>query len=105
MGDAVKKVLTEIFNICMEISEVPKAWKRSNIIPIPKKEDWDNDLDNLRPIALLETPRKLFTRIMTQRLGGALVKNDILAHNNWAGLPGGSTEHPIIVMENVIEEV
>jgi hypothetical protein len=64
MKDKAKETLTEIFNICIETSEVLRAWEKSNIIPIPKKKDWENDLNNLRPIALLETPRKLSTKII-----------------------------------------
>jgi hypothetical protein len=104
IGKNTTNCLVNLFNICIKTSEVPRAWRKSNIIPIPKKENWDNDFNNLRPIALLETPRKLFTKILTNRLGNILRDSKILAHNNWAGLPGENTEHPIIIMENIIEE-
>lgn len=82
----------------------PKRWKMSNIYPIPKKEEWDNNLDLLRPIALLEAPRKLLTKILTDRLGKILLEGKILQHNNWAGLPKGNTEQPIIIANNLLEE-
>jgi hypothetical protein len=57
-----------------------------------------------RPITLLETARKLFTSILNNRLADTLTLHQILSNNNWAGLPNGSTQQPIHILNNIIEE-
>ena len=93
-----------LLNRILKEAQMPQQWKLSNILPIPKKMDWNNDLNLLRPIALLEAPRKILTKIISDRMGATLVKNKILQSNNWAGLPKGNTEQPIIIANNILEE-
>jgi hypothetical protein len=104
MGPRALSHFNMILNRILKEGYIPNDWKLSDILPIPKKEVWENDLDLLRPIALLEAPRKILTKILTDRLGRILLKEEILQPNNWAGLPGGNTEQPIIIANNVLEE-
>ncbi|GFS28689.1 retrovirus-related Pol polyprotein from type-1 retrotransposable element R2 [Nephila pilipes] len=46
--------LSKIFNICIKLKDVPKAWKISNCILIHKKGD-QSMIENWRPIALSNT--------------------------------------------------
>src|SRR6185369_17825162 len=63
-----KKILIALFDTCLITGIISHSWKNSNIYPIPKKEDWMADLSNTRPIVLMETTRKCFTKILTNRL-------------------------------------
>src|SRR5579859_3393157 len=59
----------------------------------------------MRPITLLECPRKLLFKILTNRLTKILGKNrNILEDFNFAALPGSSTIEPINILNNLIED-
>jgi ribonuclease HI len=96
--------LTNLFNSILQTGVVPKEWKKGNIYPIPKPKEWMGDINITRPITLLETARKLFTSILNNRLADTLTSHQILSDNNWAGLPNGSTQQPIHILNNIIEE-
>src|SRR5579863_495772 len=74
------------------------------IYPIPKPKPWQSDITNTRPIVLLETTRKCFTKIVTQRLSALCKKHNILRVPNFAGLPGESTAEPIQLLNNLCED-
>lgn len=74
------------------------------IFPIPKPKDWQCIVTNTRPIALLECTRKLATKILTKRLGNIIKDNNILKGYNFCGLKGESTDIPIHILNNLIED-
>ena len=90
-------------NLCLQTGEVPDKWKIAQIYLIPKGTDWEFNLNNVRPIALLETFRKCITRVFTKRLSRILVKKNILKGPNFAGLPGDSTETPVHILNSIME--
>src|SRR3954466_1993469 len=66
--------------------------------------DWEYDITKTRPITLLETARKGLVKIITNRLSRILANNNILRGGNFAGLPGGSTEPPIKIVNMLLED-
>src|SRR4051812_17098785 len=74
------------------------------IYPIPKKANWEGKLADIRPITLIETTKKILTKILTSRLNKILVKNEILKGNNCAALPGTSTHEPLHILNNIMED-
>ena len=62
----------QLFNIILTTGQVPNDWKFSTIIPIPKPHKFGYDMTNVRPIALLDVFRKVFTKIITERLSTIL---------------------------------
>jgi hypothetical protein len=104
LKEAGQKSFTRILNQILTEGEIPKSWKKGTLYPIPKKKDWDDNPLNLRPIALLETPRKIFTKIITNRLAKIIQEYNLLQENNWAGLPGGSTKNPINLLNECRED-
>src|SRR5260364_56521 len=76
----------------------------AQLYAIPKNEDWGHNLNNIRPIALLETFRKCVTKIFTSRLSKIFKENIVLKGYNFVGLPGCSTEAPIHILNSIIEE-
>ena len=53
---------------------------------------------------LLDTMRKAVMKIITNRLSTILANHKVLKGNNFAGLPGGSTELPIKIMNMILED-
>ncbi|EXX53320.1 hypothetical protein RIR_jg24174.t1 [Rhizophagus irregularis DAOM 181602=DAOM 197198] len=66
--------------------------------------DWEYSLTKTRPIILLETLRKVLVKIVTKRLFKVIAKRNILKGGNHVGLPGGSTEAPLRIINTCIED-
>jgi hypothetical protein len=104
LGRESKEVLAKIFTQILTTKDIPKDWQRGWIYPIPKRTDWEFQLKLVRPITLLETGKKIFTKILTNRISQVLIEHNILQENNWAGLPGGGTNTPITILKAIIED-
>ena len=96
-----KLKLVELYNICIDNNDTPTKWKHALLFPIPKPMEWECDINNTRPIVLLEIFRKIFIKIITRRLSSTLVEHSILKGGNHAGLPGGSTFEPIRILDAI----
>ena len=55
--------LTYMFNLSINTSIFPDAWKEATIIPLPKEGDM-TDVGNYRPVSLLPLPSKLFEKLI-----------------------------------------
>ncbi|CAB4431027.1 unnamed protein product [Rhizophagus irregularis] len=100
--EPMKGMLLEIFNDILTTGELPKDWLKAHIYPIPKPKPWQYDLNNTRPITLLETARKFFVKILTNRLSKIFTTNDILKGYQFAGLPKKSTFEPLRIVNEII---
>jgi hypothetical protein len=99
-----KAHLKDLVSLCFETSHIPSAWKDATVYPIPKPHEWHSYLNNTRPITLLDTARKLTTRIMYNRLAPILAEHKVLKGNNYAGLPGCSCDPPIFTFETILND-
>ena len=100
--------IQEIFRIFAEISiktgNIPEKLKISQIYFIPKETEWQYNLNNVKPITLLETLRKCTTKILTNRLTQVFTKRKILKGPNFTGLSGNSTEEPVHIINTLMED-
>ena len=90
--------------MCFQLQIVPEDWKQAYIYPIPKPSEWQCDITKTRPLTLLDTLRKAVMKIITNQLSNIMARYSVLKGNNFAGLPGGSTEILIKVMNMIIED-
>src|SRR5260363_6171 len=97
--------MLRIMNACLKLQMVPKNWKKGNIYPIAKTEEFSGELDKMRPIMLLEHAKKILTKLLTRRLSDKLSRHEILNENNYVALPNTSTEVPIATIMHIIEDV
>lgn len=96
------KAITALFNQCMELQTIPKAWENAAIILLHKKGHITK-LENYRPISLLSTLYKLFMKIIAKRITKKL---DFYQPVEQAGFRSGfSTNHHLQVMRTLIEKV
>ena len=98
------KILVRFVNSILEYGKIPEKWKLGQLYLIPKGSFWEYNLSHTRPIALLETCRKVLTRIIQARLDQVLGENNVLKDANFAGLLEESTAAPIHIMNNIIKE-
>src|ERR1041384_4521835 len=77
-GVKARKVFAKIATACSRKGEIPKKWKAEMLYPIPKSEEWNYNLNNIRPIVLIEVFRKCTMRILTIRLSKILKEREIL---------------------------
>ena len=62
-----KTLVTSVYNDAIHLGIFPKSWQETCIVLLPKKGD-TNDLANWRPISLINTDCKVFTRILNSRV-------------------------------------
>ena len=96
--------ILKLFNKILIENKIPSDWKKANIYPIPKPKPWGYNLNNTRPITLLETMRKLLGKILNKRLSKILKENNVLKGNQFAGLKGSSTFQPLRIINELLQD-
>lgn len=102
-GARMQVLLRAVLNACLARRDVPDSWKKSLICCIPKGE-WTGDLTMVRPIALLETMRKLFSSILTKRLQRIIETHGILRGGNFGFTSGRRTTDFVHVLRATIDD-
>jgi exonuclease III len=104
LGPLTNDLLRNIINTTFSSGLIPADWKHATVYPIPKPHEWESYLKNTRPITLLETARKLSMKLLNKRLSYILQQHHVLKGSNFAGLPGGSCQTPIKILESLIAD-
>jgi hypothetical protein len=104
IGKITQQFLLKIINQCITTNDIPDAWREATVYLIPKPQDWELQLNNTRPITLLETPRKALVKIINNRISEIIMNHNILKGYNFAGLPGKSTHEPIHILNMLMED-
>ena len=63
-SDQLAGIFTLLFNLSFHQASVPKLWKTSCVVPVPKKKHLINALNDLRPVALTSVLMKIFEKFM-----------------------------------------
>ncbi len=67
-GDAVVEWMLLICERAWKNGEVPDDWKKAIIVPLHKGKGSRSEFSSYRGISLLSVPRKVYGRILTERL-------------------------------------
>ena len=100
---ALLKPLIILFQNSIKSSCYPFIWKRSNIIPVHKKND-KQLVNNYRPISLLPIFGKIFEKIIFDRLYKFLLQEDLLNPNQSGFRPSDSCVNQLIAITHEIFE-
>ena len=95
------QMLVKLFNQAWEEEKVPDDWKKGIIVKLPKKGDL-SVCDNWRGINLLSVPRKIFCRVLLQRIRQGVDKR---LREEQAGFKSGRLcSGQIFVLRNIVEQ-
>ena len=98
-ADDIVKPLTAIFNVCVQVADLPVKWKMANIVPLPKTSP--PNLTALRPISLLSMPERIFEKCLLKRIKAEfLLKFD---NQQYAYRPNSSTICALIDLEDYLK--
>ena len=85
-----------IFNLSIQERTFPEVWKHSHVCPIPKTTP--PDIENLRPIALLPVPAKVFERLILRSVRATFLHN--FGDNQYGCRPASSTTCAVISLRH-----
>ena len=97
------KPLIVLFRNSVKSSCYPDIWKKSNIIPVHKKND-KQLVENYRPISLLPIFGKIFEKIIFNRIYNFLLEEDLLNPNQSGFRPSDSCINQLLAITHEIFE-
>ncbi|KAG9298276.1 hypothetical protein G9A89_002764 [Geosiphon pyriformis] len=80
-----------------------EEWRIAQVILIPKPKEWSGNIDITRPITLIESTRKILTKILIARILKACELHNVLKGYNTSVLKNTSTAVPIHVINAIAE--
>ena len=103
--DIVGEFLVNLFKDCIKTCYVPKSWRKSKVVFIPKvgKTDYSNP-KNFRPISLMSFLLKGLERVILWYLEEDTLKGRLLHKNLFAYRAGRSTETALHCITHSIEK-
>src|SRR6266496_3606472 len=104
LSDDYQEIIYNFICACIKMNNIPDAWRKATVYLIPKPKPFNSDLNNTRPITLLETMRKAMVALLNQRFTRILKDNNVLKGNQFAGLPTNSTFEPIRIINEIIQD-
>ena len=84
-----------LFNKSISTWKIPKAWKVSSVIPIPKGSN-PTSVSNYRPISLLPVISKLLERHIHYLISSHITIHYLIASQQWGFQPGKSAVSALI---------
>ncbi|KAG9290892.1 hypothetical protein G9A89_011042 [Geosiphon pyriformis] len=89
------------------LSGIPnELWKHDGawVLMIPKLYDWDGVLMNTHPIALIETARKILSKVLSDQIFFVCSKFGVLRGDNFSVLKDTSTQSLVFAIGVVVED-
>ena len=100
---SLTKPLIVLFKNSMKSSYYPDISKRSNIIPVHKKND-KQLVNNYRPISLLPIFGKIFEKIIFNRIYNFLLEEELLNANQSGFRPSDfCVNQPLAITHEILE--
>lgn len=87
--------LTHIINLCYTNGNMPTQWKESNVTPIYKAGN-RNNVENYRPISVINSFAKIFEQTIKVRLIEFVDKHHVISPQQFGFVNGSSTEDAVL---------
>ena len=94
-------VLCNFFNQVLVSGKIPDDWKESNITTFHKSGD-PLLISNRRPISLLNSDYKIFSKIMTNRLN--IYLQELIGYGQVGFVPGRSPADNILLLDTLLQD-
>ena len=101
--ESLVKLLLILFQNSIKLSHFPDIWKKSNILPVHKKND-KQLIQNYRPISLLPIFGKIFEKVVFNRIYIFLLDERLLNPNQPGFLPSDSCINLLLAITHEIFE-
>ena len=98
----VAQPLAFIFNLSLETGVFPDLMKISKTVPIFKNSNSRLNLNNYRPVSIINCFSKLFEKIVSKNLLGFLIRNDFFYKHQFGFLSNRSTSHALLEIINYV---
>uniref|UniRef100_A0A803TV12 Reverse transcriptase domain-containing protein n=1 Tax=Anolis carolinensis TaxID=28377 RepID=A0A803TV12_ANOCA len=93
--------LKKLMNQALQSKVIPDSWKEATIVMIPKEGLDMSEVKNYRPISLLNTDYKIFTKILANRLKDFLV--EWIGEDQTGFLPARSIKDNVRIIIDALE--
>ena len=96
-------IITHIFNSSLKFGDVPEAWKKASITPVPKERNASEyrDFADLRPISVTPILSRLVEKIVVRRYLRPIMDDEQM-NDQFAFRPTGSTTAALITLMHTI---
>ena len=99
-ADEIAPSVTALFNLSIRCNRPPKEWKRSNVVPVPKKKTNAPTPADFRPISLLPVLSKLLEKHFHLLISDHLSDGSPISSTQWGFQRGKSTAQALLVTTN-----
>ena len=96
-------LLLDLFQQCWDQGVIPRIWKHSILVPVPKQGKSKSDENNYRPVALTSHTGKLMEKIILNRLTYYCDKNKIIPDSQAGFRKGRSTVDHLVKLTTQIK--
>ena len=101
-GHALKSWLRAFLSSCLRQLKIPKIWRRSLVVAIPKPNKQKEDAKSYRPLSLLRIPFKILERLIYARVEPII--DPLLPQEQASFRCGRSTVDQVTLMTQHIED-
>jgi len=96
--------ITALFNMSRRCNRSPRQWKKSHVVPIPKRRSNAPTVADFRPISLLPVLSKLVEKHFHWLISDNISKFFPLSKTQWGFQPGKSTvQAPFVTIDNWLQ--
>ena len=103
-GEAITFPSKLIFKSMINEGVFPDDWKKSNLVPIHKKES-KNLIKNFRPTSLLPIFSKVFERLVFNTLSNFFLQNKLFTPCQSGFIPGDSCDSCVSQLLSIAHEI
>ena len=96
--------LAHIYNLCIENGTFPSSWKFSKVIPIYKQCNSREDMNNYRPVGMIENLSKPFEMLIYKRTYSFLCTTNYFYSQQYGFLNGKNVSQALIKFLNYITQ-